>query len=107
MANKSNNFPLTIRLPHELNVQLQEAAKKLGMTRTDLLRIAIHFILPNNTELLDFSVWNGKKDRLVLNVNQLTLNILQDICDKYSQSMNSVVTAVAILALEHSKGLLQ
>lgn len=98
----ANDISLTIRLPHELNTQLQEVAKALGVTRTNLLRAAIHDFLATDSTSLDFSVVTGPKDRLVLNVNQLTYNLLERACEKYSQSMNAVVTAVGALVLERS-----
>ena len=103
----TNNLSLTIRLPHELNVQLQSAAKELGMTRTNLLRSAIHDFLTADGVFLDFSAIPGPKDRLVLNVNQMTQSILDSACEKYSQSMNVIVTAVGFLALERATKWLQ
>lgn len=102
-----NNISLTVRLPHELNSQLQLAAKEVGVTKTNLLRSAIHDFLTTDAVVLDFSPTPGAKDRLVLNVNQITHSILEAACRKHSQSMNAVVTAVAILALERATKWLQ
>ena len=93
-----NNISLTVRLSHELNTQLKVVSKKLGMTRTNLLRGVIHDILPKE-EVLDFSSPADERDRFVLNVNELTHSILQDACEKHAQPMNAVMTAVAHLAL--------
>lgn len=103
----ANNISLTIRLPHELNKQLQTAAREIGVTRTNLLRSAIHDFLGKNATPLDFTEYPGDKDRLVLNVNQLTYSMLQRACETYDQSMNAVVTAVGLLALERSTKWLQ
>ncbi len=103
----ANDISLTIRLPHELNTQLQTVAKELGMTKTNLLRSAIHDLLTTDDITLDFSSTPGIKDRFVLNVNQITHDILESVCEKYSQSMNAVVTAVGVLALERSSKWLQ
>lgn len=103
----ANNISLTVRLPHELNSQLQDIAKKIGMTKTNLLRSAIHDFLTEDSVSLDFSPVSGPKDRLVLNVNQITNNILENACKKHSQSMNAIVTAVGVLALERSTKWLQ
>lgn len=103
----ANDISLTIRLPHELNIQLQAVAKELGMTKTNLLRSAIHDFLTVDGVALDFSLTSGTKDRLVLNINHITHNILESACAKYSQSMNAVVTAVGVLALERSSKWLQ
>lgn len=104
-----NNISLTIRLPHELNIQLTQASKRLGMTKTNLIRSAIHDFLPINKIELDFSYPHPseKNDRLVLNVNQLTHSILKETCQTYNQSMNAVVIAVSILALERATKWLQ
>lgn len=102
-----NNISLTVRLPHDLNVQLQACAKELGMTKTNLLRGAIHDFLTVDDIVLDFSAMPGAKDRLVLNVNQITHSILEAACKKHSQSMNAVITAVGVLALERSAKWLQ
>lgn len=102
----SNNISLTIRLPHELNVQLQEAAKQLGMTRTNLIRICIHFFLSDKNYTPIYTTPSGHRDRLVLNVNQLTFDILQNICNESKQSMNTVVTSIAFQALEYANKLL-
>lgn len=103
----ANDISLTVRLPHTLNAQLQAVSKELGMTKTSLLRSAIHDFLVKDNAMLDFSETTGTKDRLVLNVNQITYNILENSCKKYSQSMNAVVTAVGFLALERSTKWLQ
>ena len=103
----ANDISLTIRLPHELNTQLQAVAKEIGMTKTNLLRSAIHDFLITDDVNLIFVSSPGVKDRLVLNVNQITHGILEAACNKYSQSMNAVVTAVGILALERSSKWLQ
>lgn len=102
-----NDISLTVRLPHELNIQLQSSAKKLGMTKTNLLRAAIHDFLTKDDVHLDFSIESTARDRIVLNVNQITYNILETTCEKYSQSMNAVITAVGVLALERSTTWLQ
>ena len=97
----SNNFALTVRLPHNLNMELKTIAKEVGMTRTNLIRAAIHDFLPCDEINLDFSSEPSvQKDRLVLNINALTYNILETACKKYNQSMNAVITAVSVLALE-------
>ena len=99
----SNNISLTVRLPHELNAQLKEMSKSLGLTKTNLIRAGIHDFLTSDEYVLDFKLnQTDKKDRLVLNINQITFDILQNTCEKYNQSMNAVVTAVSILALERS-----
>jgi antitoxin component of RelBE/YafQ-DinJ toxin-antitoxin module len=98
-----NTISLTIRLPHELNTELTAIAKSLGMTKTNLIRSAIHDILTSDEPALDFSgEFSGKRERMVLNINQLTYDILEKSCKKYNQSMNSVVVAVSIIALERS-----
>lgn len=102
-----NDISLTVRIPHDLSNQLQAAAKKLGMTRTNLLRGAIHDFLTTDSVALDFSSTPGDKDRLVLNVNQMTHTILLKACERYNQSMNAVVVAVSALALERAATWLQ
>ena len=103
-----NDISLTIRLPHEINLQLSATSKEVGMTKTNVIRMAIHDFLTDDKIKLDFSsdVFS-KRDRIVLNVNQLTQSILADACRKYNQSMNAIVTAVAVLALERSSKWLQ
>lgn len=97
----ANNISLTVRLPHRISNELKTVAKDIGMTRTNLLRMSIHDFLAKNETMLTFNdVDTGKRDRLVLNVNQFTFDILDAACKKYQQSMNSVITAVSLLALE-------
>ena len=103
----ANDISLTVRLPHTLNSQLQTVSKELGMTKTNLLRSAIHDFLVADKVTLDFSASTDTKDRLVLNINQITYSILENACKKHSQSMNAVVTAVGVLALERSTKWLQ
>ena len=104
----TNNISLTIRLPHELNTNLQVAAKQLGLTKTNLIRSAIHDFLVDDKIVLDFTPkYMDAKDRMVLNVNQLTYDILESTCTKYGQSMNAVITVVSVLALERSSKWLQ
>lgn len=97
-----NNISLTIRLPHDLNMQLQSCAQELGVTKTNLLRGAVHDFLTVDGITLNFSAVPGTKDRLVLNVNQITYNILESACEKHGQSVNAVVTAIGLLAVERS-----
>ena len=101
------NISLTIRLPHELNTQLTVISKKLGVTKTNFIRSAIHDFLTIKESDLNFSYSSKKTDRLVLNVNQLTHNILQEACQTYNQSINAIVIAVSILALERATKWLQ
>ncbi len=104
----SNNISLTVRLPHELNKQLKEASKQLGITKTNLIRSAIHDFLTKSETVLDFSpTYSDKNDRLVLNVNQVTRDILENTCQKYNQSANAVVIALSTLILERSAKWLQ
>lgn len=98
----ANDISLTVRLPHELNEKLQEVAKAAGFTKTNLIRIGIHHCLVHDKAALDFEHTSDKKDRLVLNVNQLTYRILEDTCKEYGQSMNAVITAVSALTLEYA-----
>lgn len=103
-----NDISLTVRLPHELNIKLKSESKKVGMTKTNLIRIAVHELLAKNKAELDFSIdYDDAKDRLVLNVNQLTYDILNSACKKYNQPMNAVVTAISSVALELSAKWLQ
>lgn len=104
----ANNISLTVRLPHELNVQLAAIAKEVGMTKTNLIRSAIHGFLTEDENNIDFSQNNvSQRDRLVLNVNQITYSILENASKKHNESINSVITAVSILALERSSKWLQ
>lgn len=104
----ANDISLTVRLPHELNVQLTTIAKEVGMTKTNLIRSAIHDFLTEDENNIDFSQNNvSQRDRLVLNVNQITYNILENTSKKYNESINSVITAVSVLALERSSKWLQ
>ena len=103
-----NNISLTVRLPHDLNMQLKSVSKDIGITKTNLIRSAIHDFLILDDVVLDFSSDRvEKKDRLVLNINQITYKILENACKKYGQSMNAVITATSILALERSSKWLQ
>ena len=103
----ANNISLTIRLPHELNTKLKAISKDVGMTKTNLIRIVIHELAKGQVEL-DFSPdSSSNRDRLVLNVNQLTYDILDNACKQYNQSMNAVVTAICAAALEYSAKWLQ
>ena len=104
----SNNISLTIRLPHELSEQLKQTSKQLGTTRTGLIRSAIHDFLTKDEIVLDFSsTYSDKSDRLTLNVNQVTRDILENACLKYNQSANAVVIALSALILERSAKWLQ
>ena len=98
-----NDISLTVRLPSELNTELQTAAKKLGLTKTNLIRYAIHEMLTIDGIEPNFSVSPEPRYRFVLNVNQLTYSILEDACKKYSQSMNAVIIATCLLALKRSE----
>lgn len=103
-----NNISLTIRIPHQMNTKLLSLSKEIGITKTNLIRSSIHDFLTDNSTILNFDLLNNdKKDRIVLNVNQLTYDILTETCEKYNQSMNSVVIAVIYLALERSSKWLQ
>lgn len=104
----SNNISLTVRMPCELNEKLTSSSKALGMTKTNLIRMAIHELPKGNDIELDFSQnITDKKYRLVLNVNQLTYDILENACKKYNQSMNAIVIAISYYALELSAKWLQ
>lgn len=101
-----NDISLTIRLPHEINLELANLSKNLGITKTNLIRNFIHELSENNASLVFANTFEKyKKDRIVLNVNKLTHDILLDYSKKYDQSINSVVIAVCILSLNNSKWL--
>lgn len=102
-----NDVTLTVRLPQEIDSQLKKSAKEIGMTKTTLIRIAIHDFLVDGSVDLDFSPMQGDKKRITLDVNHLTKSILDDACQKHNQSMNAVVTAVSLLALERCAKWLQ
>jgi hypothetical protein len=97
----TNNISITVRLPQGISNELKILAKDLGMTRTNLLRMSIHdFLAKNETTLTFADIDTAKRDRLVLNVNQFTFDILDAACKKHQQSMNSIINAVSLLALE-------
>lgn len=103
-----NDISLTVRLPHDLNMQLATISKRIGLTKTNFIRSAIHDFLTSDEAILDFSSnQTNQRDRLVLNINQITYNLLENACQKYKQSMNSIIIAVSILALERSARWLQ
>ncbi|MGL6198720.1 MAG: hypothetical protein ACRC3H_07280 [Lachnospiraceae bacterium] len=97
-----NNISLTIRLPEKLNLELTKVSKELGMTKSNLIRAAIHGFLTSDEAALDFSLPydSSPKFRMVLIVNQHTYDILIKASEKYSQSINIIVTAIIYLALE-------
>lgn len=103
-----NNISITVRLPHELNTQLKSVSKEIGVTKTNLIRSAIHdFLTEDNNDINVSSDYTGNSDRLVLNVNSLTYGILDNACKKYNKSMNAIIISVSILALERSTKWLQ
>jgi predicted DNA-binding protein len=96
-----NDISLTIRLPHQLNNELITTAKKMGLTRTNLIRTAIHEFLTADDFVFNIPFeYEDRKARMVLNVNPLTYGILESACHKYDQSMNSIVIAISIRAVE-------
>ena len=102
-----NEISLTVRLPAELNEQLAAAAKSLGMTKTNLIRFGIHEYQSDPDAHLDFSMSRvASRYRLVLNVNALTFSILDTLCKQSGESMNAVVTALCIYAVERCARLL-
>lgn len=103
----NNDLSLTVRLPRDLSRQMKSVCQKLGMTRTNLIRSAIHDFLTVDGIQLDFPDYTGEKDRLVLNLNQLTYDILNTACQRYNQSMNAVIVAISVLALERASKWLQ
>lgn len=96
-----NDVFFTVRISHELNIQMKEISKITGLTRQSIIRFAIHDLLLQDNVVLDFSNPAGTKDRFVLNLNDTTFKKLQDISAKYAQSMNSVVTAAARLGIAY------
>lgn len=104
----SNNISVTVRLPHDLNEELKTTSAKVGMTKTNLIRLAIHECLAKGTDKLQFSEKScPQKDRLVLNINQTTLDLLNEASVKHGQSVNAVVTSVCIWGIEYYSRWLQ
>lgn len=98
----ANDISLTVRLPKELSINLKTSAKRIGMTKTNLIRSTIHELAKNKSPL-EFSEDSASdRDRMVLNVNQITYDILEGFCQQYNQSMNAVVTAVCVEALKNA-----
>ncbi len=103
----NNNISVTVRLPHELNLQLTSISKEMGVSKTSFIRTAVRDFLTSDPAL-DFSVNSSdNRDRLVLNLNPITYEILKYACDKYNQSANAVIVAVTAFALECSAKWLQ
>ena len=96
-----NDISLTIRLPITMNEQLTDMTKRLGLTKTSCIRFAIWDFLDKQPQPLTFSKSDEETYRFVLAVNQNTYNILNNACQKYGQSINSIINAVSRLALEH------
>lgn len=99
-----NDIALTVRIPQELNLELTDVSKRLGMTKTNLIRMSIHTWLLPNIKTLDFSAPEADKQRsrLVLNVNQLTHDILIRVSEECQQSINATVIAACRLAIERA-----
>lgn len=99
----ANDISLTVRLPKELNTALTKLSKDLGITKVNLLRFAIHLFLSERPTSLTFTDTTATKDkaRLVFLTNHVTYNLLADASAKYGQSINSVITSIAMMALEH------
>lgn len=103
----NNNISVTVRLPHELNLQLTSISKEMGVSKTSFIRTAVRDFLTTDPAL-DFSVNSSdNRDRLVLNLNPITYEILKYACNKYNQSANAVIVAVTAFALECSAKWLQ
>lgn len=96
----NNNISLTIRLPNSLNVKLTDTSKSLGLTKVSFIRFAIWNFLDEHPQPLTFTDSTENTFRLVLAVNQNTYEILERACQQHNQSINSIVIAVSVLALE-------
>lgn len=94
-----NDIPLTIRIPEQLNEQLTELSKSLGVPKVGLLRFTI-WSFNNHPKVLVFDPSSVNSFRFVLSVNKATYQILENVSKQYSQSINSVVIALANLAVQ-------
>lgn len=98
-----NDVSLTVRLPKDLNSELTNLSKKLGITKVNLLRFAVHYFLQDKPTTLTFdtSIVEDEKFRFAFNVNRTAYELLNSASEEYGQSINSVVTSIAFLALKH------
>lgn len=98
----SNDISLTVRIPRTLNDDLTTLSKELGVTKVNLLRFATHLFLSEKPTPLNFTASSSDdRFRFVFNTNQVTYDLLQKASEDYKQSINSVITAIAYLALQH------
>lgn len=97
----SNDISLTIRLPKTLNDDLTQLSKQLGITKVNLLRFAIHLFLMEKPTPLIFDGSSSEKFRFNFHVNAVTNSLLVEASEHYGQPINSVVTAIAYLAVGH------
>lgn len=96
-----NNISLTIRIPEELNKCFTELSQNLGIPKVAMLRYAVWIMNENPTELsFDQMAATDNTFRFAFNVNPKTYQIIENLSLQYSQSINSIVTALIILTLE-------
>jgi len=101
----ANNIPLTLRLPADLNEQLNRIAKATGITKTNLLRQSIYDYLDvPEIKISDFNilpVYGTEKHRIVLNINSYTYDILEKQSKKFSLSFNNLLAYSSIKILQY------
>lgn len=95
---------LTLRFPIELNKEITKAAKSLGFTKTNLIRLSIYEYLDQD-ELPDLnttiSEYNDFKYRMVLNINQATYQILEKQSKSYDLPINKLLVYSSKKALTY------
>lgn len=94
-----NDISLTVRIPDKLNDQLTLLSKGLGITKVSLLRFTI-WSHSDNPKPLSFDTSATNSFRFVLSLNAATYKILEDASKQYSQPVNSVVVALANIAVK-------
>lgn len=104
----NNNISLTVRLPRSLSEELKTTAKKLGMTKTNLIRISILQSKEQRVKL-SFPSDNSfaEKDRIVLNINEYVNDVLSELCEDHNQSMNTIIIAACFWGVEYYSKLLK
>ena len=105
-----NDVSLTVRLPDDLDKQLKATSKALGFTKTNMIRLSIHEYLDPSTldDLKEVvSKYGGDRHRLVLNINQLTYDILEKLSIEHDVSINHLLIYSSAKSLEHYSKLLK
>lgn len=108
-GNNLNSVMLTIRLPLQLSSKLEIVSKHLGMSKSNLIRVAIlkYLDVPSLNDFHEVKTSSIKNKRINLSLTEFLYSIVKDKANKLNVTVNSLIIYASENIEKHYSSMLE